>query len=146
MTLRGHTTFLCSLEGGFLNLDVMMIQGLVVDGCQPLVMDDGPTLRHSAFLKYEEAGNGYRDCIGLACVSLSSILASSHHITFEHLIVQEVALQKFTVLLSAVSGPINIISLELLFVFSSILLQCLLSKLVSSKHYVDELLQRAIFF
>lgn len=96
MTLRGHTTFLCSLEGGFLNLDVMMIQGLVVDGCQPLVMDDGPTLRHSAFLKYEEAGNGYRDCIGLACVSLSSILASSHHITFEHLIVQEVALLKFS--------------------------------------------------
>lgn len=123
-----------------------MIQGLVVDGCQPLVMDDGPTLRHSAFLKNQEAVNGYWDCIGLACVSLPSILASSHHITFEHLIVQEVALLKFTGLLSAVSGPINIISLELLFVFSSILLQCLLSKLVSSKHYVDKLLQGAIFF
>lgn len=80
-----------------------------------------------------------------ASVWLPSILASSHHITFEHLIVQEVALLKFTGLLSAVSGPISIISLELLFVFSSILLQCLLSKLASSKHYVDELLQRAIF-
>lgn len=73
-----------------------MIQGLVVDGCQPLVMDDGPTLRHSAFLKNQEAVNGYWDCIGLACVSLPSILASSHHITFEHLIVQEVALLKFS--------------------------------------------------